>query len=300
MSPDQRSPFRRVLSGTFAFGFGVSALVLLFAAWLNVTLGDTAAIEASITEAASSERVAEPVLDAATEAIAEQTPIAESQIRSALESVWASPEADDLRQSLASSFIAVATSEPDQSIDLTESVVPLLQRAATELTDAGVAGFDANFDEVAEELGVTVVEVQAEEVPFVGALSTAEQALSTLIAAAALAAAVCALLAYLAAVDRMQRMRRLCATVGLAALFVAGIMWVIAYFAEGALPDEAIGRATGSLLSSNLGMLLVIAAIAIAAALAFRPFQPMLPEAPPDPYDRATAPIPEPVGADSR
>jgi hypothetical protein len=244
-----------------------------------------------VAEAARSNAVADPLIDVAVSVVAEQTQGPEEPIREAIEAAWSTAEAEHLRQELASSIVALATAErgEDRSIDLTDAIGPLLRSVVEELGDAGLPVSEPQIDQFIDNMGPTIVEIDVQAVPVVAPLAVARDVFSRVVSVGWLAAAVFALLAYAVAVERSRRLRRMALTVAICSFGVAGLMWVVAYFAEGALPDEGIGRAFSSVIGTNLVPIVLIGVVTLAVGIGIRPRttvdQVVLPSAPVDPHD---------------
>jgi hypothetical protein len=284
-------PVRRLFSSLFTFAFTVSAVMLLMVIWTSSTLSDTDLLEDAVAMAAESEALAAPLIDAATSALAEKTALPEDTIRGALIEVWNSSEADDLRQELASSLVALAAAEQglDQTIDLTEVAQPLVERVALELIGTVVGVTQEQVKAVIAELGPTVIEVEADEIPFAGRLFALRFGLSWAVKALTALSVAAAILATLCSTRRRARVRKLFFIVAGCSIFVAGLMWVVGYFSGGLIRDADLGAALSSVCDAKLTPLLVVGVISLAIGLAIRDSAPdvdfNLPDAPVDPND---------------
>lgn len=122
------------------WAFGLATTTLLVGLWGRAVTNDRATLEAGVRAALGTDVVASRIEEWLSEAIALGSGTLDQELSIAVQTIAASPEADQVIDAVASDLVAAAVAPPgsEASIDLAARVEPIIPVVVTELASHGV------------------------------------------------------------------------------------------------------------------------------------------------------------------
>lgn len=269
--PAARSRPRSAALTIALWTFGLATSLFLIGMWGRTVAVDSVAIEASARTIIDSDIATDRINTWFEEGLTTATGIDSESARSVARAIELKPEYQEAVDAIIAAFVdSLFAAEGDTTrVDLERTLLPLVPVVADELALRDIPVEEERIEEVLDDAGV--VELDAGEAASVAAVvSDARVFLTQVVVVSLLGMLLAGMVAVSLAPQRWAMVRQLSTRVLIAALSYSVVLQLAGWALDPSRGRSPISGATGSLLSSNAHVFLVLGGLAgIGAAVGY-------------------------------